>query len=98
MRHRYLVSYDISDPKRLRRIFKKMRGFGDPIHFSVFSCELTKQERVAMIEALSSVFHRKEDRIMVVDLGPARRSPRHNIEFFGRPPESDVDEVGAVVV
>ncbi|MGH7162975.1 MAG: CRISPR-associated endonuclease Cas2, partial [Planctomycetota bacterium] len=88
MRRRYLVSYDISDAKRLRRVFKKMRGFGDPIHFSVFSCELTKQERVAMIEALSGVFHRAEDRIMVVDLGPARRSPRQSIEFLGRALES----------
>lgn len=98
MRRRYLVSYDISDPKRLRRVFKTMRGFGDPIHFSVFSCELTRQERITMIEAISRVYHRTEDRIMVVDLGPARRDPRHNVEFLGRPLDSEMGGEGAVVV
>ena len=30
MRSRYAVAYDISDPKRLRRVHRVMRGFGDP--------------------------------------------------------------------
>ena len=31
MRMSYLVCYDISDEKRLRKVFKAMRGYGDHI-------------------------------------------------------------------
>ena len=34
MRSSYLVCYDISDDKRLRKVFKLMRGFGDHLQFS----------------------------------------------------------------
>ena len=29
MRNAFLVAYDIADPKRLRHVYQKMRGFGD---------------------------------------------------------------------
>lgn len=28
MRQRYLVTYDIGDPKRLRKVFKLLKGYG----------------------------------------------------------------------
>ena len=31
MRNRFIVAYDVSDSKRLRRIFRKMNGFGERI-------------------------------------------------------------------
>ncbi len=31
MRLAYLVAYDISDPKRLRRVHRTMRGYGDAL-------------------------------------------------------------------
>jgi len=41
MRRVYLVCYDVSDAKRLRRTHKKMCGFGDPVQYSIFRCELS---------------------------------------------------------
>ena len=41
MRASYLVCYDIADDKRLRKVFKLMRGFGDHLQFSVFECQFT---------------------------------------------------------
>ena len=38
MRQSYLVCYDISDDKRLRKVFKTMRGYGDHLQYSVFEC------------------------------------------------------------
>ena len=32
----YLVTYDIADPKRWRKIFKTMNGFGHWVQLSVF--------------------------------------------------------------
>ena len=46
MRRLYLVAYDICDPKRLRKVFKTMRGFGEHLQFSVFQCDLTPMARV----------------------------------------------------
>ena len=46
MRSSYLVCYDISDDKRLRKVFKTMRAWGDHIQFSVFECQLTSADLV----------------------------------------------------
>ncbi len=41
MRNTYLVTYDIRDDKRLRKVFKAMRDFGDHLQYSVFECQFT---------------------------------------------------------
>lgn len=98
MRRDYLVCYDIADAKRLRRVFKTMRGFGDAMQYSVFRCALTAQERALMIEALQGAFHAKEDRLMIVDLGQAvPGAKRERVEFLGLAPREAV-EAGAVIV
>ena len=38
----YVVSYDIMDPKRLHHVHRTMKGFGDPLHYSIFRCNLTE--------------------------------------------------------
>ena len=52
MRNVYLVCYDVADDKRLRKTYKKMCGFGDPVQYSVFRCELSPTEKQLMKEAL----------------------------------------------
>ena len=32
----YLIGYDISDPKRLQRIYRKMAHYATPIQYSIF--------------------------------------------------------------
>ncbi len=71
MRHRYIVAYDISDPKRLRRIYVKMCGYGDPLQYSVFQCSLSDSELTLMEEKLLDIMNQAEDRVMIVDVGPA---------------------------
>jgi CRISPR-associated protein Cas2 len=39
-RLRYLVSYDISNPKRLRKVARALEGFGVRLQYSVFECPL----------------------------------------------------------
>ena len=46
MRHRFLVCYDVADPRRLARTYRKMNGFGEPAQYSVFICDLSPKERV----------------------------------------------------
>jgi len=71
MRNVYVVCYDISNDRRLRRVYKVMRGFGEHIQFSVFRCELSARERIEMIAALTLVINHDEDQVLLVDVGPA---------------------------
>ena len=71
MRNRFLVCYDVSDPKRLARTYKKMNGFGESAQYSVFICDLSPKERVLLEVALTEVLNLKEDRVLIVDMGPS---------------------------
>ena len=82
-RNCYVVSYDIMDPKRLQRVHRTMKGFGEPIHYSVFRCDLTPKGRVELIAALTDLIKHDQDRIMIVDLGPADGGAMERIEFLG---------------
>ena len=85
MRTVYLVCYDVSDDKRLRRTHRKMCGFGDPVQYSVFRCELSPTERQLMKEALWDILNWNQDRVMLVDLGPAGSRGDECVEFWGEP-------------
>ena len=69
----YVVSYDIREQKRLCRVHRAMKGFGEPVHYSVFRCDLTRLGRVDMISVLTELIVPEEDRIMIIDLGPVDR-------------------------
>ena len=71
MRTTYLVCYDIGDDKRLRRVFKTCRNYGDHLQFSIFECDLNPSEKVQLQRALGEIIHQAEDQVLFVDLGPA---------------------------
>ena len=97
MRSVYLVCYDVADDKRLRKTYKKMRGFGDPLQYSVFRCELSPTEKHIMQEALWEILNWAHDRVMVVELGPVGARGDECVEIWGEP-RVEVRERGAVVV
>ena len=84
MRNRHIVAYDISDPARLRRVHRKMNGFGDPLQYSVFACDLSAKERVLLEEALTELINLKEDRVLIIDLGPAAGRGNAAVKALGR--------------
>ena len=85
MRNSYIVSYDIADPKRLRRVFKTMRAWGDHLQFSVFECQLTRMDLVRLRADLTEIIHHKEDQVLFVDLGPAEGRGDRVISALGKP-------------
>jgi CRISPR-associated protein Cas2 len=89
VRNRYIVCYDIADAKRLRKVFTKMHGFGNPVQYSVFRCDLSQKEKFLMLDALTGLINQREDRVMVVDTGPADGRGGDCLVFLGRdiPPE-----------
>jgi len=60
-----------------------MKGFGDAVHYSVFRCDLTPKGRVEMIAALTGLIKHDEDRVMIIDLGPAEGMAEERIQFLG---------------
>ncbi len=96
MRRLYLVTYDISDPRRLRRVFKTMRGFGAHLQLSVFQCDLTQMARVEMQAALEEIIHHEEDKVLIIDLGPAEARSVQGIQALGR--QMRVVKRGPVIV
>ena len=90
MRQRYLVTYDVADPKRLRQVFRVMKGFGVHLQLSVFACDLTEMTLVAMRAALNRVIDSREDAVLLVDVGPSDGRGTTSFECLGRatrPPE-----------
>lgn len=84
MRSGYIVSYDVCDPKRLRKILKTMRGFGDHIQLSVFRCELSEVEKARMIAKVDRLLHHVEDQVLIIDMGPAPGRSDDCVRSLGR--------------
>jgi len=84
MEHAYLVCYDISNPRRWRRVYRAMKGFGEWLQLSVFHCRLTKEKRLRMQACLSEMINRNEDHLLIIDLGPAE-ALELRVESLGKP-------------
>jgi CRISPR-associated protein Cas2 len=82
-RHRFIVCYDVREPKRLRRTHETMTGYGDPLQYSVFVCDLSPAERILMEEAVAKVVKLSEDWVDIIDLGPARGRALRRIRRLG---------------
>ncbi|MCI0605108.1 CRISPR-associated endonuclease Cas2 [bacterium] len=83
MRITYLVCYDISDDRRLRQVHKFMLGFGERVQYSVFFCDLSDSEKILMFEGLHPLINHREDKVMIVRLGPADGRLSEHIETLG---------------
>ena len=95
-RQLYTVAYDVCDSKRLRRVFRLMRGYGDHLQYSVFRCELSDRERAELMTKLSDVVKHDEDQVLLFPLGPAEGMREQGIYHVGKPYE--VQDSGAVVI
>ena len=83
--HCYLVTYDISSPRRWRKVFRAMHGFGEHVQLSVFRCDLTPERHVQMRSQLDRFIHHQEDQVLIVKLGPSSPDVIGSIEVLGRP-------------
>lgn len=69
--HLYVISYDISDAKRWRRVFRTMKGYGEWLQLSVFQCRLRRERVAELIALLDGIIHHGQDHVVILDLGPA---------------------------
>ena len=82
-RTRYLVSYDISDAKRLRQVHKTIKDFGWPMQYSVFICDLDALEMLMLKQEVAAIIHHGEDAVAFINLGPPSTRGRDCFDFMG---------------
>jgi CRISPR-associated protein Cas2 len=86
-RIRYLVSYDVCDPKRLRKVARALEGFGVRLQYSVFECPLDALRLEKLKSELHPLLNHEEDQVLFVSLGPSAKDATLVIEAMGTPYE-----------
>ena len=70
----HIVTYDISNAQRWRRLFKTMHGYGDWLQLSVFQCRLSSRRRAELETELREVVKAGEDHVLMIDVGQADKT------------------------
>lgn len=84
MRQRYIVTYDVSDAKRLRRVFRLLKGYGEHLQFSVFRCDLSRMSLAKMKAELNEVINSEKDQVLIIDVGPTEGRGEEVFESLGK--------------
>ena len=91
----YLVCYDVSDPKRLRKVATVCEDFGRRKQYSVFFCRLSATDLVRLQTRLYDLIHRSEDQVLFI---PLCGKCVNQITALGRPTEApDAKDVVVVI-
>jgi CRISPR-associated protein Cas2 len=82
-RIRYLLTYDIRHPRRLRRVHEVAVDHGERLQYSVYVCDLTPQELVVLRSRLRTELNLDEDSVSIFDLGPTSGKKATHVEHLG---------------
>ncbi len=78
-----MICFDVSDPRRLRRIACELENFGQRVQRSVFECWLDDRELFDLKSRLAGILDPAEDQIRYYRLCP-RDLPGIEIDGPGR--------------
>ncbi len=67
----FVVTYDIRDQLRSRRLFRLMNGYGEWLQLSVFQCRLSRRRHTEMIALVDGIILHGHDHVVILDVGPA---------------------------
>ncbi|HHO51159.1 MAG TPA: CRISPR-associated endonuclease Cas2 [Deltaproteobacteria bacterium] len=70
----YLICYDIcgeGSERRLRRVYRLLRAYGEHVQRSVFRCVLSDRQLAELEQALQPVLDHRRDQVLFVPLGSA---------------------------
>ena len=91
----YIVAYDISDPKRLRKVARACEDYGYRKQYSVFLCRLSATDFVKLRSRLYDIIDLNADQVLFI---PLCGKCVNAIEAIGRPTEAaDAKDVVLVV-
>lgn len=81
----YLVCYDIANDKRLKKVFKLCKDYGNHIQYSIFECDLNLRERVRLEAEMKNLIKQNEDQVLFISLGPSEGRGDRVITALGLP-------------
>jgi CRISPR-associated protein Cas2 len=75
----YLICYDIRCPKRWRKAYKLLQGYGESVQYSIFRCRLTLRDREKLRWELEQILS-QEDNLLLMGLCDrcVEQIPRYN--------------------
>lgn len=80
-KHWYVVCYDITEPKRWRKVYKLINGYGTRLQYSIFRCRLTVKQMEKLRWQLEKLMD-LEDKLLIIGLcEPCER----RVTSFNRP-------------
>ena len=75
----HLITYDVRDPKRLRKVAKKLEGYGERLQYSVFRCRLDRTALEKLCWELTEIMSPEDDLLVMPICGScAERVPIHS--------------------
>jgi CRISPR-associated protein Cas2 len=91
----YIVAYDISDPKRLRKVATACEDFGVRKQYSVFLCRLSATDFVKLRSRLYDLIDLQKDQVLFI---PVCGRCVQAIDTLGRPTEAAIAKDVVIVV
>ena len=83
-----MVAYDISKPKRLRRVSKIMKSYGHRVQKSVFECELEHDMLKELVKEVNTIINKREDKVQIYRLcGACHPSAKEVVSWNTSDPE-----------
>lgn len=76
-----IVTYDITEDKRLIRMNKLLKNYGIPVQYSVFECDLTPEQSQEMLHKAKKVMCKEEDSLLIY---PVCMDCRNKVEVSGQ--------------
>lgn len=64
-RHWHLITYDVRDPKRLRKVARLLEGYGTRVQYSVFRCRVDRLSLEKLRWELAKVLDSADDLLVI---------------------------------
>ncbi|MGH7038205.1 MAG: CRISPR-associated endonuclease Cas2 [Stellaceae bacterium] len=71
----YLVAYDVTSPRRWRRVYRLLQGYGEWVQLSLFQCRLDRFRRRRLESELAQLIDMRRDRVLIARVAPGGERP-----------------------
>ena len=65
---KYLITYDIENNKRRKKVSDELEAFGYRVNYSVFECELNKTKFNKLVKTSEEIIDKKSDSLRLYHL------------------------------
>lgn len=85
----WLISYDIADPRRLRRVERAIAAVGRRVHYSLFHCQLDAAQLATLQRRLARLIDHRADSLRYQPWCPRDRAATRHLGASADPGSAD---------